>query len=56
VPGTVLEVRRAIELDVQKFLDKVPWDLVVKVVEAVSDCRWVLLYIKRWLATPLQHP
>ena len=25
-------------------------------VEAVTDCRWVLLYIKRWLQVPLQHP
>jgi RNA-directed DNA polymerase len=45
-----------IDLDVQKFFDTVPWDLVVKAVEAVTDCRWVLLYIKRWLAAPLQRP
>ena len=45
-----------IDLDVQKFFDTVPWDLVVKAVEAVTDCRWVLLYVKRWLAAPLQHP
>ena len=24
--------------------------------EAVTDCRWVLLYVKRWLAVPLAHP
>jgi RNA-directed DNA polymerase len=45
-----------IDLDVQKFFDEVPWDLVVKAVETVTDCRWVLLYVKRWLAAPLQHP
>ena len=45
-----------IDLDVQKFFDEVPWDLVVRAVEAVTDCRWVLLYVKRWLAAPLQHP
>jgi RNA-directed DNA polymerase len=44
-----------IDLDVQKFFDEVPWDLVVRAVEAVTDCRWVLLYVKRWLAAPLQH-
>jgi RNA-directed DNA polymerase len=43
-----------IDLDVQKFFDTVPWDLVVKAVEAVTDCPWVLLYVKRWLAAPLQ--
>jgi RNA-directed DNA polymerase len=45
-----------IDLDVQKFFDEVPWDLVVKAVVAVTDCRWVLLYVKRWLAAPLQRP
>ena len=24
--------------------------------EAVTDCRWVLLYVKRWLDAPLQYP
>ena len=45
----------AIDLDVQKFFDEVLWDLVVRAIEAVTDCRWVLLYVKRWLAAPLQH-
>jgi RNA-directed DNA polymerase len=45
----------AIDLDVQKFFDEVPWDLIVRAVQAVTDCRWVLLYVKRWLAAPLQH-
>lgn len=45
-----------IDLDVQKFFDEVPWDLIVCAVEAVTDCRWVLLYVKRWLAAPLKHP
>jgi len=45
-----------IDLDVQKFFDTVPWDLVVKAVRAVTDSPWVLLYVKRWLAAPLQRP
>src|SRR5919108_480313 len=40
---------------VVSFFDEVPWDLVVRAVEAVTDCRWVLLYIKRWLQAPLEH-
>ena len=44
-----------IDLDIQKFFDEVPWDLIVRAVESVTDCRWVLLYVKRWLAAPLQH-
>ena len=27
-----------------------------RAVEAVTDCRWVLLYVKRWLQAPLEHP
>jgi RNA-directed DNA polymerase len=45
-----------IDLDVQKFFDEVPWDLIVRAVEAVTDVRWVLLYVKRWLAAPLKQP
>ena len=45
----------AIDLDVQAFFDEVPWALIVRAVEAVTDCRWVLLYIKRWLQAPLEH-
>ena len=45
-----------IDLDVQKFFDEVPWDLVVRAVKAVTDCRWVLLYVERWLAAPLKYP
>jgi RNA-directed DNA polymerase len=45
-----------IDLDVQKFFDTVPWDLVIKAVQTITDARWVLLYVTRWLAAPLQHP
>jgi group II intron reverse transcriptase/maturase len=43
-----------IDLDIQKFFDSVRWDLVVKAVEAHTDLRWVVLYVKRWLEAPLQ--
>ena len=45
-----------IDLDIQKFFDSVPWDLVVKAVEAVTDLPWVVLYVKRWLPPRLQLP
>src|SRR3974390_2819342 len=44
-----------IDLDVQRFFDTVPWDLVTKAVEAVCTTPWVLLYVKRWLQAPLQQ-
>jgi retron-type reverse transcriptase len=45
-----------IDLDVQKFFDDVPWDLVLRAVEAVTDARRVLLYAERWLAAPRERP
>jgi RNA-directed DNA polymerase len=45
-----------VDLDIQKFFDSVPWDLIVKAVEANTDQPWVILYVKRWLAAPLQMP
>lgn len=45
-----------IDLDIQKFFDSVPWDLVIKAVEANTDQKWVVLYVKRWLEAPLRLP
>jgi RNA-directed DNA polymerase len=45
-----------IDLDVQKFFDSVRWDLVIKAVQANTDQPWVVLYVRRWLAAPLQLP
>ncbi len=45
-----------IDLDIAKFFDSVPGDLVVKAVEANTDQPWVVLYVKRWLQAPLAAP
>ncbi len=45
-----------IDLDIQKFFDSVDHDLMVKAVEANTDQKWVVLYVKRWLAAPIQMP
>jgi RNA-directed DNA polymerase len=45
-----------IDLDVAKFFDTVRWDLIVKAVVAHTEAPWVLLYVRRWLAAPLQQP
>lgn len=46
----------AIDLDLQKFFDSVPWELMIKAVRAniTQEQRWVLLYVRRWLAAPMQ--
>ncbi|MET8682552.1 group II intron reverse transcriptase/maturase [Streptomyces sp. NPDC004647] len=45
-----------LDLDVQKFFDSVDHALMVKAVEANTNQRWVVLYVKRWLVAPLQLP
>jgi RNA-directed DNA polymerase len=45
-----------LDLDIQKFFDSVPWNLIVKAVAAHTDQPWVLLYVTRWLRAPLQLP
>jgi RNA-directed DNA polymerase len=45
-----------IDLDIKAFFDSVPWDLILKAVEHHTDQRWILLYVRRWLAAPIQQP
>jgi RNA-directed DNA polymerase len=46
----------AIDLDIEKFFDSVPWDHVVAAVEAVTEEKWVILYVRRWLAADVVMP
>jgi RNA-directed DNA polymerase len=52
------EYNWVIDLDIRKFFDSVRWDLIIKAVEAHAghETRWVVLYVKRWLAAPLHLP
>jgi group II intron reverse transcriptase/maturase len=45
-----------VDLDIEKFFDSVDHDLMIKAVEANTDQRWVVLYVKRWLTAPLALP
>ena len=47
-----------IDLDIRKFFDTVPWDLVEKAVahHISPEQRWILLYVQRWLQAPLAQP
>src|SRR6266508_302413 len=56
VPAALLGNRLVLDLDVQAFFDSCPHDLIVKAVAANTDQPWVVLYVKRWLAAPMQHP
>jgi RNA-directed DNA polymerase len=39
-----------------EVLDSVDHNLMVKAVEANTDQKWVVLYVRRWLTAPMQMP
>jgi RNA-directed DNA polymerase len=45
-----------VEFDIRGFFDTVPWDKVVSAVERHTEARWVVLYVRRWLAAGLRLP
>ncbi len=44
-----------LDMDIRKFFDTVPWDLVLKAVAHHTDQSWIVLYVERWLKAPLQR-
>jgi RNA-directed DNA polymerase len=44
-----------LDLDIKGFFDNIPHDLLIKAVRKHTDCKWILLYIERWLKAPLQQ-
>jgi RNA-directed DNA polymerase len=48
------EYNWVLDLDIKGFFDNIPHDLLMKAVEKHTQCKWHLLYIKRWLAAPVQ--
>ena len=41
-----------LDLDIKGFFDSIEWELLLRAVRKHTQCRWVLLYIERWLKTP----
>lgn len=44
-----------LELDIKSFFEEIDWDLLLRAVRTHTDCKWVLLYIERWLKAPAQE-
>ena len=42
-----------IDLDIKGFFDNLDHQLVMRAVRKHTDCRWVLLYLERWLQAPM---
>src|SRR5215469_15258557 len=44
-----------IDLDIKGFFDNIPSDLLMRAVKKHAKEKWVVLYIERWLKTPVQE-
>ena len=45
-----------LDLDISKFFDTLDHALLMRAVERFTTCKWVLLYIHRWLRADVQLP
>jgi len=43
-----------LDLDISKYFDSIDHELLMKAIKRHTDCKWVLLYISRWLIVPYQ--
>jgi len=44
-----------VEFDIRGLFDNIRHDLLMKAVRRHCDCRWILLYVERWLKAPLRQ-
>jgi group II intron reverse transcriptase/maturase len=44
-----------LDLDIKAFFDSIDHALLLKALRKHTDCRWVLLYVERWLRAPMQQ-
>ena len=45
-----------LDLDVKGFFDAIDWNLLMRAVRRHTDCKWVLMYVERWLQAPVRIP
>jgi RNA-directed DNA polymerase len=43
-----------LEFDIRGLFDNIDHELLMRAVRKHTDCRWVILYIERWLTAPFQ--
>ncbi len=43
-----------LDLDIRSFFDTIDHELLMRAVRKHTDCKWVVLYIERWLKAPVQ--
>ena len=45
-----------LDLDIKSFFDDIDWELLMRAVRRHTDCKWMLLYLERWLRAPVCMP
>jgi group II intron reverse transcriptase/maturase len=45
-----------LDIDIKGFFDNIDWNLLMKAVRKHTNCRWVVLYIERWLKAEVLMP
>jgi len=43
-----------LDLDIQSFFDEIDHELLLQAVRKHTTCKWILLYMERWLKAPVQ--
>jgi RNA-directed DNA polymerase len=43
-----------IDMDIRGFFDNLDWELALRALRKHTDCKWILLYVDRWLKAPMQ--
>ena len=44
-----------LDLDIRAFFEHIDHELLLRAVRKHTDCKWVLLYIERWLKAPVEE-
>ena len=45
-----------LEFDIKGMFDNIDHELLMRAVRKHTDCKWMILYIERWLKAPMQMP
>lgn len=45
-----------VDLDIKGFFDNIDWTLLMRALRRHTDCKWILLYVERWLQAPVSLP
>jgi RNA-directed DNA polymerase len=54
VRGRCWRYNWVVDLDIRGFFDNMDHDLLMRAVRKHTDCKWIRLYIERWLKAPVQ--